>query len=59
MNLKKGNKELCPKCETGRDTYLLDSKASFCPYLSMHNGSTCAKFRPMKKSSDPMTKSCP
>ena len=43
------NKQLCPTCLTGQDTYLLDDKAPFCPYLECHNGKTCAKYKPLEK----------
>jgi len=40
---------LCPNCKTGQDTYLLDSKNPFCPYLGSHIGKTCAMFVPLEK----------
>lgn len=47
----KDNKDyLCPKCKTGQDTYLLDNRNPFCPYLSFHNGDNCSMFKPMSKS---------
>lgn len=47
----KDNKDyLCPKCKTGQDTYLLDNRNPFCPYLSFHNVDNCFMFKPMSKS---------
>lgn len=36
--------ELCPKCETGRRAYELDSRAAVCPYMSCHNGKSCTMY---------------
>ena len=41
------NTQLCPNCKTGRDSYLLDSKELFCPYIHFHNGVTCSQFAPI------------
>lgn len=38
------NKQLCPSCKTGQDTYLLDSKNPFCPFLHMHSGGNCRAY---------------
>ena len=47
----KDNKDyLCPKCKTGQETYLLDSRNPFCPYIRFHNGEKCSMFRQMDKS---------
>lgn len=45
----KNNKQLCPTCKTGQDTYLLDNRNPFCPYLHCHNGKTCTAYVPIKK----------
>lgn len=51
LQMRENNKEyLCPKCKTGQDTYLLDNRNPFCPYLSFHNGDNCSMFKPMSKS---------
>lgn len=42
--LNKDIKQLCPICKTGRDTYLLDERSPFCPYLICHSGTACAMF---------------
>ncbi len=41
---------LCPNCRTGADSYRIDSRSPFCPYLSLHTGQACARFEPMEKS---------
>ena len=38
------NTQLCPNCKTGRDSYLLDGKAPFCPYINLHKGTSCSRF---------------
>lgn len=46
------NKQLCPTCKTGQDTYLLDSRNPFCPYLNLHDGEKCSAYvriKPDKK----------
>lgn len=43
------NKQLCPQCQTGADSYKLDSRSSCCPYMVLHNGKTCSKFKQMEK----------
>ena len=43
------NRKLCPKCETGRDTYLLDGRSSECPYLYCHNGRKCGMYKKLHK----------
>ena len=51
IQMKDGNKDyLCSKCKIGQDTYLLDNRNPFCPYLSFHNGDNCSMFKPMSKS---------
>ena len=36
--------QLCPHCKTGKDSYLLDNRNPFCPYLGYHTGTSCSKF---------------
>ena len=48
MNTK-NSKQLCPTCKTGQDTYLLDNRNPFCPYLHCYNGKTCTMYRPIKQ----------
>ncbi len=42
------NKQLCPSCQTGKDSYILDEREPCCPYLSSHNGKGCTRFKPLK-----------
>lgn len=46
MNEKK---KLCPQCQTGADSYKLDSKSPCCPYMGLHNGETCSKFKQLEE----------
>jgi len=48
-NIEKAE-QLCPNCKTGLDTYLIDKRSPFCPYISFHNGKTCTKYVPLEKS---------
>ena len=45
--MNKDTGQLCPTCQTGQDTYLLDSKNPFCPYLHCHNGTSCTMYKPI------------
>lgn len=45
MDQKQYSDQLCPKCKTGRDSYLLDNRSPFCPCLKYHDGKTCAFFK--------------
>lgn len=54
VNKKRGVQEmckrkLCPHCETGKQTYELDSKSAECPYLSCHNGKKCGMYKKMNE----------
>ena len=46
----KNNPELCPNCKTGYDSYLLDNRSPFGPYLRYHDGTECTMFVAMKVS---------
>lgn len=46
----KNNSQLCPNCKTGYDSYLLDNRSSFCPYLRYHDGTECRMFVAIKVS---------
>ena len=49
--MKDKNKDyLCPKCKIGKETYRLDLRSSFCPYICFYNGDKCSIFKPMTKS---------
>lgn len=41
--------QLCPNCRTGKETYLLDKKEPFCPYIQLHKGDSCVKYSPLVK----------
>lgn len=45
--LAKNQKQLCPNCKTGQETYLLDSRSTFCPHLIYHDGANCSMFMPV------------
>lgn len=53
--MNKENKQLCPTCKTGQDTYLLDSKNPFCPYIHCHKGNTCSMYVPLKQNTAQVT----
>lgn len=50
---QKNNEQLCPTCKTGQDTYLLDSRNPFCPYIHCHNGTSCTMYKPIDKQNNP------
>lgn len=50
MEQKKYSEQLCPRCKTGRDSYLLDNRSPFCPYLYLHKGDRCARFEEIPQS---------
>ena len=50
MKKKIYNEQLCPICKVGMDSYILDNKSPFCPYLHLHTGDSCAKFVEMNES---------
>lgn len=51
-NKMANNKQLCPTCKTGQDTYLLDSKNPFCPYIHCHKGDSCTMYVPLEQNTD-------
>lgn len=44
------NQQLCPRCKTGYEQYMLDQKAPECPYMSVNNGRFCPFFENFEKS---------
>jgi len=42
--LAKNQKQLCPNCKIGQETYLLDRRSPFCPHLACHTGIACVMF---------------
>ena len=43
--MKKDIELLCPRCQRGKESYILDSRSPFCPYIKCHTGSECAMFK--------------
>ena len=43
----KENEQLCPKCETGKNSYKLDPQSAFCPHIACLNKNECSFFSPM------------
>lgn len=41
------NKQLCPKCKTGAESYRLDPRSTVCPYLQCNTGKACSFFSPV------------
>lgn len=39
--------QLCPNCQTGADSYKFDSREPVCPYLHLHTGQGCVKYKQM------------
>ncbi len=39
------NKQLCPVCQTGKETYELDQRSPCCPYIACHNGTKCGWYK--------------
>ncbi len=44
-------KQLCPKCKTGKYTYDLDPKSETCPYIGCLKWNKCPFYKPLEKSS--------
>jgi len=42
----KANEQLCPKCETGKKSYELDPKSTFCPHIACLDKNGCGYFKP-------------
>lgn len=41
------NRQLCPNCKTGAESYRLDPKSAECPYLVYHTGRECKMYVPL------------
>ena len=52
ITMNEENRQICPNCQTGQNTYLLDSKNPFCNYIQCHNGKTCSMYVPIKNKED-------
>lgn len=45
----KNDPQLCPNCQVGRDSFLLDNRSPYCHYIGFHNGKACSKFKPIQQ----------
>jgi hypothetical protein len=45
MKIKIVKKRLCSSCKVGKDSYKIDKRSLFCPYLIYHNGKACAFYK--------------
>lgn len=53
MNKIKDSKaKICTFCKTGMETYNMDRRDIFCPYVNMCNGSDCTMFKPVRIDTD-------
>ena len=43
--MKNENIQLCPNCQTGLESYLLDNRIPECPYMILHNGIYCGMYK--------------
>lgn len=43
----KENEQLCPKCKTGKNSYILDPKSVFCPHIACLSKNGCGYFTPI------------
>lgn len=43
------NNMICPNCRTGEESYKLDSRSPFCPYIQLYKSGACAKYDPIDK----------
>ena len=48
--------QICPSCDTGKKTYLLDPKEPFCPYLNHNKGNFCNMYVPLIKTEQLISK---
>ena len=42
-------KQICPRCKTGKDSYELDKRSEACPYISCWKNGKCAFYEPLEK----------
>ncbi|MBO5007953.1 MAG: hypothetical protein J6D26_03895 [Clostridia bacterium] len=40
---------LCNTCQTGKESYLLDSRSPFCPYLEFYQDNKCPMYKAVSK----------
>ena len=48
--MKNNSELLCPKCQRGKESYMLDNRSPFCPYINCHSGNECAMFKELDNS---------
>lgn len=46
-------KQICPRCKTGRDSYILDEHSESCPYIGCWKNGKCQFYVPLEKPSKP------
>ncbi len=39
--------QICPRCQTGKDSYALDPKEPICPNIDRHKDGKCSAFVPL------------
>lgn len=42
-------KQICPKCKVGKESYELDRHSETCPYIEYWKDGKCPFFRPIDK----------
>lgn len=42
-------KQICPRCKTGKYTYDLDPKSDVCPYIECWKRNKCPFYKPLSK----------
>ena len=42
-------KQICPNCETGENSLLLDPTSTFCPHICAWSNNRCPYYIPIKK----------
>ena len=50
------NKQICPRCKTGKYTYELDPKSEACPYIGCWRRNKCSFYKPFEKQSNDKSK---
>lgn len=46
-------KQICSRCKTGRDSYILDEHSESCPYIGCLKDGKCQFYAPLEKLSKP------
>ena len=42
-------KQLCPRCRIGKESYSLDNHSLICPYISCYKNGKCTAFKPVNE----------